>query len=76
MNLIPGCLLAIINLEIDSKLVELLKILHHLTAEIKEKVLDHVEEQRKKFHDKLLIDVDPETRGTVEEAFNYIANKA
>ena len=76
VKLIPGCLTAIINLENESKLVELLKMLHHLTVEIREKVFDHVGEQMKKFHDKLLIDVDSETHGTVEEIFNYIANKA
>ena len=76
VNLIPGCLIAIINLENASKLVELLKMLHYLTVEIRKKVFDYVAEQLKKFHEKLLIDVDSETRGTVEEIFDYIANKA
>ena len=76
VNLIPGCLIAIINLENASKLVELLKMLHYLTVEIRKKVFDYVAEQLKKFHEKLLIDVDSETRKTVEEIFNYIANKA
>ena len=77
VKLLPGCLTAIINLENESKLVELLKMLHHLTVEIREKVFYYVrEEMKNKFHDKLLIDVDSEARGTIEQIFDYIASKA